>query len=133
VKVGAEEVKKGFEVAVQRVTKIEVSPPPPSRGHSDALERFGRRPWARFVISCAQDYKFGDGTKALVESTKEGLEHLGKTLGIVPDYENDVFNVPLGCRRFILRPDSGTPRVLAGSYRICAFFMPLQMKTTTGQ
>lgn len=53
-----------------------------------------------------EDYKFGDGTKVLVESAKEGLEKLGRTLGVVPDYESKVFSVPLGCRRFLLRPDT---------------------------
>ena len=61
----------------------------------------------RHLTPVYQNYHIGDGTKALVESTKEGLEKLGKTLGIVPDFERDVFDVPLGCRRFILRPDLG--------------------------
>lgn len=52
-----------------------------------------------------QNYHIGNSTEALVESTREGLEKLGKTLGLVPDFERDVFSVPLGCRRFILRPD----------------------------
>ena len=52
-----------------------------------------------------QDYQFGDGTKALVETAKESVEKLGKSLGRVPDFEKDVFDVPKGCRRFILRPD----------------------------
>jgi hypothetical protein len=59
------------------------------------------------VMLFGQDYEFGDGTKALVESTKKGLGQLGKSLGIVADFEREVFNVPCGCRRFILRPDSG--------------------------
>jgi hypothetical protein len=42
-----------------------------------------------------------------VETTKESLEKLGKSLGLVPDFEKDVFDVPAGCRRFILRPDLG--------------------------
>jgi hypothetical protein len=49
----------------------------------------------RHLTPVCQNYHIGDGTKALVESTKEGLEKLGKTLGIVPDFERDVFDVPL--------------------------------------
>ena len=67
------------------------------------------------VMLFGQDYEFGDGTKALVESTKKGLGQLGKSLGIVADFERDVFNVPRGCRRFILRPDSGDVRSVSQS------------------
>ena len=59
------------------------------------------------VMLFGQDYEFGDGTKALVESTKKGLGQLGRSLGFVSNFEQEVFDVPRGCRRFILRPDSG--------------------------
>jgi len=77
------------------------------------------------VMLFGQDYEFGDGTKALVESTKKGLGQLGKCLGIVADFERDVFNVPRGCRRFILRPDSGDVR--SGSQSLLPFISRLHI------
>jgi hypothetical protein len=54
-----------------------------------------------------QDYKVGDGTKALVKSTKKGFQELAKAIGFSADFENHLFDVPSGCRRFILKPDTG--------------------------
>ena len=42
-----------------------------------------------------------------MEATKKGLGQLGRSLGFVSNFEQEVFGVPRGCRRFILRPDSG--------------------------
>ena len=112
-------MKKGFEGIVQRVTKNEVDLPVCDTARLNwLLFFFCNWLWlwlmaclhilrGAYVISAPQDYKFGDGTKVLVESAKEGLEKLGRTLGVVPDYESKVFSVPLGCRRFLLRPDTG--------------------------
>ncbi len=70
-----------------------------------------------------QDYQFGDGSKALVGATKESLEKLGKNLGLIPDFEKDAFDVPSGCRRFILRPDLGIHREVLSCYLL--FFASL--------
>ncbi len=86
----------------------------------------------RHLTPVCQNYHIGDGTKALVESTKEGLEKLGKTLGIVPDFERDVFDVPLGCRRFILRPDLGDCEIQRRAIESSCFFILDQMKRNTG-
>ena len=32
---------------------------------------------------------------------------MAKTIGLVADYEKKIFDVPRGCRRFLLKPDAG--------------------------
>ncbi len=113
------EAKKGFEAAVQHATGKEVCAATAAQARLNCI-CYSRASALELHLTLAlpllfavahvhvcQDYKFGDGTKTLIGSTKQTLQKLGRALGVVPDFEANAFQVPVGCRRFVLRQDAG--------------------------